>query len=146
LEYGRRSSSLHWQAQSKENLIFERVIDQLIRTSSSKQLLLEYRLKTGKFPHEYCRLFLSHLIVLWDLSNPLFSKRSRISKFPAFEKKLLEKSTDPDSLNYSFADIFLAFQFFEKIIMSLKDSGIWNIHKIVSISDRTLGERSVRGN
>ena len=147
MEYGRNSrSSLNWQAQSKENLIFERLIDELIRTSSSKQLLVEHKLRTGKFPYEYSRLFLSHLIVLWDLSNPLFSQKSKVSKFQAFADRLLRESDSENAQNYSGEDIFKAFKFFEKIIISLKNAGIWNVHKLVSISDRTLGERSVRGN
>lgn len=148
MESSRSRSSLNWQAQSKENLIFERLIDQLIRTSSSKQLLVEHKLRTGKFPLEYSRLFLSHLIVLWDLSNPLFSKNSKVAKFSAFSEKLLKQSDENDLENqyYSGADVILGFKFFEKIIISLKDAGIWNIHKLVKISDRSLGERSVRGN
>jgi len=132
-------SNLVWQAQSRDDIVVSNIIEQLIRTSASKQILVNKFILKGIWLRPLISEFFSHLSALYELSKPIVklaeNKDTYLDIFDFFTGN--EEIKDNK--------VKLSFELYNNIISGLKTSGIWNVRKEAHFKHDVKGFKSVRG-
>lgn len=125
-----------WQAQTRDDIVIANIIDQLIRTSTAKQHLVKSFFSKSRWHEPYFDEFISHLITLYDISEPLITLGQSHRRI--YEDFLKE---EPSKIKLVEPSIKL----YTELLKELKKAGIWSIRKSPKIDDSRLGGHAVRG-
>lgn len=132
-------SNLVWQAQSRDDIVVSNIIEQLIKTSASKQILVKQFLSTGIWAKQFVDEFFSHLNSLYELSIPIV----KLADAKDTSKNVFDFFTGNEEITNS--KIKLSFELYNNLITGFKGSGIWNVRKEAHFKHDVKGFKSVRG-
>lgn len=128
-------SKLVWQAQSRDDLVIYNIVNQIMKTTGAKQLLMNDYFEDGEWKTGLFNQFLSHLLALYDISFPMM----RLSEKEDNSVVIFDAKIDARKR------IRPALKLYRIIIQKLKEAGIWNVSKQAHIKDVERGRGSVYG-